>query len=68
MSCIKKLDTFVNGSVRKILRIPWTERVNEVVWERTGNIPLVDEVGRRRWRWIGHTLRIEMIKILHDRH
>ena len=40
------------------MRIPWTESVrNEVVWERTGQIPVVDEVGRRRWRWIGHTLR-----------
>ena len=58
VSCIKKLQTFVNGCLRKILRIPWTERVrNEVVWERTGHIPVVDEVGQRRWRWIGHTLR-----------
>ena len=32
MSCIKKLQTFVNGWLQKILRIPWTERVrNEVV-------------------------------------
>ena len=30
---------------------------NEVFWERTGQIILSDEVGRRRWIWIGHTLR-----------
>ena len=49
--------TFVNRCLRNILRIPWTERVrNEVIWERMGHIPVVDEVGRSRWRWIGHTL------------
>ena len=48
---IKKLQTFVNGCLRKILRIPWTERVrNEVVWEKTGHIPVVVEVDRRCWR------------------
>ena len=68
VSCIKKPQTFVNGCLRKILRIPWTVRVrNEVVCERTGNIPVVDEKGRRLWRWIGHPLRM-VIKILHDRH
>ena len=47
ISCVKKFQTIVNGYMRKILRIPWTgERVtNEVVWERTGQIPAVNEVG-----------------------
>ena len=27
------------------------------ILERTGHIPVVDEVGQRRWRWIGRTLR-----------
>ena len=58
MTCVKKLQTFINGCLRKILRIPWTEIVcNETVWERTRQIPVLEEIGLRRWRLIGHTLR-----------
>ena len=54
----KKLQTFVNLCLRRILRIQWPERIrNEELWERTGQITVEEEIGRRRWRWIGHTLR-----------
>ncbi|GFR81796.1 hypothetical protein ElyMa_005935000, partial [Elysia marginata] len=44
--------------LRRILRIKWTDKIsNESLWERTRQIPAGDEIGRRRWRWIGHTLR-----------
>ena len=35
VSCIKKLQTFVNGCLWKILRIPWTERVRNEVLKST---------------------------------
>ena len=28
-----------------------------IPWERTGHEPIDKEIGRRKWRWIGHTLR-----------
>ena len=40
------------------MRIRWTDKVrNEEVWERTEQEAIQTEVGRRRWRWVGHTLR-----------
>ena len=57
-TCIKKLQAFTNWCLRRILRIRWTDKVrNEEVWERTEQDAIQTEVGRRRWRWIGHTLR-----------
>ena len=41
-----------------MLRIRWTDKVtNEEVFNRTQQSPVADEIGKRRWRWIGHTLR-----------
>ena len=53
-----KLQTFVNTCLRKILRIRWPDKIrNEELWERTGQKMISEEVGRRKWRWLGHTLR-----------
>ena len=32
---------------------------NEEIWRRTQQVSVGDEIGQRRWRWIGHTLRKE---------
>ena len=57
-TCIRRLQTFTNWCLRRILRIRWTDKVrNEEVWQRTEQEQIETEVGRRRWRWIGHTLR-----------
>ncbi|GFR60484.1 endonuclease-reverse transcriptase [Elysia marginata] len=56
--CIKRIQVFINWCLRRILRIKWTDKIsNESLWERTRQIPAGDEIGRLRWRWIGHTLR-----------
>ncbi|GFR70251.1 retrovirus-related Pol polyprotein from type-1 retrotransposable element R2, partial [Elysia marginata] len=53
-----KSKVFINKCLRRILRIKWTYKIsNESLLERTRQIPTGDEIGRRRWRWIGHTLR-----------
>ena len=57
-SCTRKLQTFINTCLRRIMKIHWKDKVhNTTLWESTGQIPIIDEIGRRRWRWIGHTLR-----------
>ena len=49
---------FVNRCLRKILKLKWTDKIrNEQMWERTGQAPIQTEIGRRRWKWVGHTLR-----------
>ncbi|VDP31272.1 unnamed protein product [Schistosoma margrebowiei] len=30
---------------------------NSLLWERTNQLPAEEEIRKRRWKWIGHTLR-----------
>lgn len=54
----KKLQTFINCCLRRILRIHWTDHVrNEVLWERSKQEPIGKTILQRKWNWIGHTLR-----------
>ena len=53
-----KLQTFINTCLRKILGVSWPDRIRtEDLWKRTGQFSVMKEIGRRRWRWIGHTMR-----------
>ena len=53
-----KLQTFVNSCLRKILRIHYPDTIrNEDLWRQTRQTKIDTEIKRRRWRWIGHTLR-----------
>ena len=55
---MKKVQTFINSCLRKILRIHWPETIsNKELWQRTGQLAAEEEIKRRKWRWIGHTLR-----------
>ena len=55
---IRKIQTFINSCLRRILRIHWPNTINNTdLWERTNQLPVEEEIRRRRWRWIGHTLR-----------
>ena len=54
----KKIQTFINTCLRRILKIRWPETIrNEDLWQRTKQRPADAEIKMRRWRWIGHTLR-----------
>lgn len=58
VTAIKKVQVFINSCLRKILRIHWPHTIsNEELWQRTNQIPAEEEIKKRRWRWIGHTLR-----------
>ncbi len=50
--------TFINSCLRRILHIRWPDTIsNTNLWERTGQLPVEAEIWKRRWGWIGHTLR-----------
>jgi len=53
-----KLQVFINKSLRKILRIFWPDRItNSELWKRTKQ-PRIDlQIRKRKWGWLGHTLR-----------
>ncbi|VDP27035.1 unnamed protein product [Schistosoma margrebowiei] len=54
---IKKVQVFINSCLRKILNIHWPDTISNILlWERTNQLPAVEEIGKRRWKWIGHTL------------
>ncbi|VDP19615.1 unnamed protein product [Schistosoma margrebowiei] len=39
-------------------KIRWPDTIsNNVLWERTNQIPAEEEIRKKRWKWIGHTLR-----------
>ncbi|CAH8593510.1 unnamed protein product [Schistosoma intercalatum] len=55
---IQKIQVFINNCLRKILQIHLPDTIsNNVLWERTNQIPAEDEIRKKRWKWIGHTLR-----------
>ena len=55
---MKKIQTFINQCLRRILRIHWPETIsNENLWARTQQTPVEEDIRQRRWRWLGHTLR-----------
>ncbi|VDO50759.1 unnamed protein product [Schistosoma margrebowiei] len=55
---IQKIQVFINSCLRKILQIRWPDTIsNNVLWERTNQIPVEEEIRKKRWKWIGHTLR-----------
>ena len=53
-----RLQTFINRCLRNILSIRWPETIsNEQLWDRTNQSPVETEIKKRKWSWIGHTLR-----------
>ena len=56
----RKIQTFVNRSLRYILRIWWPNIIsNKDLWEVTGQDDIKVEIRKRKFRWIGHTLSKE---------
>ena len=53
-----KLQIFINKSLRKVLRIFWPDQItNKVLWKCTKQ-PRIDLlIRKRKWGWLGHTLR-----------
>ena len=54
----RKIQTFFNTCLRRIYKIQWQEKIrNEDLRERAGQEPVAKQILRRKWGWIGHTLR-----------
>ena len=57
-SMLRKVQAFINKCLQRILRIRWLEKIrNKELWERTGQEPVKSVISRRKWSWIGHTLK-----------
>ncbi|CAH8875279.1 unnamed protein product [Trichobilharzia szidati] len=56
-SIFNRLQTFINNRLRSILKIRWPERItNKKLWGQTKQEPIAQQICRRKWRWIGHSL------------
>uniref|UniRef100_A0A0L8G8H3 DUF6451 domain-containing protein n=1 Tax=Octopus bimaculoides TaxID=37653 RepID=A0A0L8G8H3_OCTBM len=56
----KKIQTFINKCLRQIPYLKWFDRVpNTDLRERANQEPIHVQIRRKKWRWIGHTLRKE---------
>ena len=54
----RKIQTVFNTCLRRIYKIQWQEKIrNEELWERAGQESVAKQILRRKWDWIGHTLR-----------
>jgi hypothetical protein len=53
-----KLQVFINKCLRKILRIFWPDQIsNSALWKRTNQLRIDWQTRKRKWGWLGHTLR-----------
>jgi len=56
----RKLQIFVNKCLRRIMNIKWTNKImDEELWRITHWKSIDNQIKRRKWKWIGHTLRKE---------
>ena len=53
----RKIQTFVKRYLRYILRLWWPNISNKDLWKATGQEDINLEIRKRKFRWIGHTLR-----------
>eukprot|EP00064_Thunnus_orientalis_P021237 superscaffoldBa00006320_g21395 len=53
-----KIQVFVNKCLHYILKLWWpTKTTNEELWRITNQESIATTIKRRKWNWIGHTLR-----------
>ena len=55
---LSKVQSFLNKRLWQIIGIFWPNVItNEELWARTGQEDVETTIKRRKWKWIGHTLR-----------
>ena len=53
-----KLQVFLNKCLRRILKIFWPRTIsNKDLWDKTNQEPLSLQIKKKKFRWLGHTLR-----------
>ena len=58
-SIINSIEVFQNRCLRRLFNIYWPNKIsNEDLLKKASMQPLTQEVKRRRWRWLGHVLRM----------
>jgi len=54
----RRLQVFVNKCLRRLIKCFWPNTItNEELLRQTRQVDIEKEIRKRKWRWIGHTLR-----------
>jgi endonuclease/exonuclease/phosphatase family metal-dependent hydrolase len=62
-----KIQSFVNRCLRFILKIWWPKKIsNQELWKKTGQVDINLQIKKRKYGWIGHTLRKSTTEICHS--
>jgi hypothetical protein len=55
---MQKLQSFINRCLRRILNVRWPDVISDIMlWEKTGEKPIELQIKKRKWKWIGETIR-----------
>lgn len=55
---VNKIQVFINKCLRQILKIYWPNTIsNAELWQRCNQTPIGETIKKRKYGWIGHTLR-----------
>jgi len=55
---VDRIQVFINKCLRRILNIHWPDRItNKELWKKTSKQPVLEQLRRRKWNRIRHTLR-----------
>ena len=61
---INKVAAFHNSCLRKLCQIFWPQIIsNKELYKKTGCHNIIEEIKRRRYRWLGHTMRMDENRI-----
>ena len=53
-----RIQSFINNCFRRIFGLCWQDKVtNEEQWHWAREVPVSIQIRRRKWGWLGHTLR-----------
>ena len=54
-----KLDVFLHKNLRRLMKIYWPMKVSNEEIRNWANLTISEQIYRRRWRFIGHILRMD---------
>ena len=58
VSSDKRVQSFINKCLHRIIRILWPNCIsNQELWQQTNKLHPSLQIRKRKWTWIGHTLR-----------
>ena len=66
---LKRIQTFINKCLRRILHLKWTDKIpNTTLWKMTKQLPIENEIKKRKWRYTQETTKHHHPSSQHMKH